>query len=174
MKSELEEVISICCPLAQANALLGHFFREHGNSAGDTARLDLLMNISVPGLAEPLSLQRSVIATIQPLHLPGQMTSSYALQWAPETAGPFPLFSGSLHIESAEDFGTFRLKLVGEYTPPLGLIGKAFDISIGTHIAHATANQLLGSIKAFLEHEFDEAEQRKAIPTPGEITVNTN
>ncbi len=89
------------------------------------------------------------------------MTPRYQVQWAPETAGPFPLFSGELVVDSGNDFDTFALRLRGNYTPPLGLVGKGFDVAVGNRVAQATANDLLHRVRDFIEREFRTDEGRK-------------
>jgi hypothetical protein len=159
--SHLEQRLAVTCPLAQADARLGEFFREYGNSAGDTARLTLRVSVGVPGLVTPLTLHRTVVATIQPHRLPADTTPRYTVQWAPETPGPFPLFAGELAVESGDDYDSFTLRLDGNYTPPLGLIGKGFDIAVGNRIARATANDLLHTVRASIERHFQANEARK-------------
>ena len=65
----------------------------------DTAKLSLKLDLSVPGVPIPISLARSVIANpIQPHRRPSDMTPRFDVQWAPEKAGPLPLFSGELVV----------------------------------------------------------------------------
>lgn len=157
--SQLEQQVTVACPLAQAASRLKHFFREHGNPDGDTAKLELRIEVNIPGMASPLRFGRAVIATIQPHHLPADMEPRYAVQWAPEVPGPFPLFSGELLVESMDDYDSFRLRLSGSYTPPLGLVGQGFDHAVGNHVAQTTAANLLDRIKDVIERDFaaDEA-----------------
>ncbi|GAC1307302.1 MAG: hypothetical protein NVSMB19_19960 [Vulcanimicrobiaceae bacterium] len=159
--SHLDQRTSITCPLAQAATRLKHFFREHGNKDGDTAKLTLGINVDMAGIATPAALQRSVIVTIQPHQLPADMTPRYRVQWAPEKPGPFPLFAGELVVGGGADFDTFSLRLSGSYTPPLGLVGKGIDVAVGNRVAQSTANDLLHRIKNFIEREFEADEARK-------------
>ena len=137
--SQLEERSSVACPLAQAAMRLKYFFHEHATAEANAAKLTLGINVKVAGLPVPLTLQRSVIATIQPHHLPADMTPRYRVGWAPESPGPFPLFAGELVVESGDDYEMFTLRLSGAYTPPLGLFGKGFDVAVGNRLAHASA-----------------------------------
>ncbi len=140
---------------------LHHFFRKHGNPDADTAKLDLGLNVDIPGLPVPIPLQRSVIATIRPHRLPADMTPRYRVQWAPETPGPFPLFAGELVVDAGADFDTFTLHLSGNYTPPLGLLGIGIDVAVGNRVARATANDLLHRIRDFMEQDFRADEVHK-------------
>ncbi len=140
---------------------LNRFFREHGNPEGDTAKLELRIEANLPRTPASLTLQREVIATIQAHHLPADMEPRYRVQWAPEVPGPFPLFSGELVVEGLEDYDSFRLRLRGDYTPPLGLLGQGFDTVIGNHIAQATASDLLQRVREIIERDFRADETAK-------------
>jgi len=120
----------------------------------------------VPGLPTPLTLERSVIATIKLHHLAADMTPRFAVQWTPEKPGPFPLFAGELLVEAGNDYDTFTLRLSGTYMPPLGVVGKGFDTVLGNRIAQATAADLLHRLKDMIEQEFEVDEQRKRRPEP--------
>ncbi len=159
--SHLDQDISIRCPLAQARKRLTDFFREFGNREGDTLKLVLHIDLTVPGLKAPLTLGRSVIATIQPHHHPGDMEPRFRVQWAPQTPGPFPLFAGELTVEGASDYDSFRLRLSGDYSPPLGTVGKSFDLLLGKRIAEATTDNLLHRIRNAIELAFQHDESAK-------------
>jgi hypothetical protein len=160
--SHLERRITINCPLAQAAARLQSFYAAHGSADGDVVRLSLQASVDVPGVPNPVVLQRAVIATIHKNHLPADMTPRYRVEWAPEVPGPFPLFGGELFVEG-DNYETFVLSLAGDYTPPLGLLGKGFDALVGKRIADATASNLLERIKSFVESEFTAGEAAKSL-----------
>jgi hypothetical protein len=159
--SQLKQEVTVACPLAQAATRLQRYFREHGNREGDIAKLTLSIELDIPGVPTPLTLKRSVVATIQPHHLAADMEPRYLVQWAPEVPGPFPMFSGELIVESMDDYNSFRLRLGGEYSPPLGLLGQAFDQAMGNHIARAAAGDLLRRIKEAIERDFQADEAAK-------------
>jgi hypothetical protein len=159
--SQLDQEVTVTCPLAQAAARLRHFFKEHGNPDGDTSKLTLRIEVNIPGVPTPLTLQRAVIATIQLHHLPSDMEPRYQVQWAPEVPGPFPLFAGELVVESMDDYDSFRLRLKGAYTPPLGLVGQGFDNAMGNHVAQATAADLLHRIRDVIERDYQANEALK-------------
>lgn len=75
-----------------------------------------------------------------------------SLEWAAEGGGPFPTFTGRLVLRPHS--GQTELELQGEYTPPLGEIGAAFDAFVGNKIARTTIRILLENLKAALEEEF--------------------
>ncbi len=160
----LDQHVTIACPLAQAAMRLTHFFKANGNGKDDVAKLALHAGVEVPGRAEPIELQRSVIATIELHPELGDMEPRYRLAWAPAVPGPFPSFAGELIVGGTEDYDSFSLRLIGDYTPPLGLVGQGFDAVVGKHIASATADDLLHRIRDAIEREFraDEANKHGA------------
>lgn len=74
------------------------------------------------------------------------------LTWEPTGGGPFPKFSGTIKMRPLSP--DTELALSGEYQPPLGVVGEAFDAVIGKRIAEATAQTLLETIKEGLEADF--------------------
>lgn len=170
--STLDQRVIILCPLAQAAARLRQFFHGNGNAEPDTVRLVLHANVDIPGVSTPGGLERAVIATIQPRHLAADMTPRYSVQWAPETPGPFPLFAGELFVDCGDDYDTFRLRLSGEYKPPLGLLGKGFDAVVGRRIAQATASDLLRRIKDLVERQFAADEERKRLVRQSQLDAS--
>lgn len=161
MVSHLDRQVVIACPLPQAALRLQHYFRDHGNADGDTMKLQLGIDVVLPGSNTAVAVKRAVIATIQPHHLASDMTPRYRVQWAPEVPGPLPLFSGELLVCACNDFDSFSLQLAGGYTPPLGNFGEGFDRAIGHRIANATADGLLAHVKDAIEREFRADEARK-------------
>lgn len=162
MVSHLDRDIVIACPLPQAATRLRHYLHEHGNADGDTVRLDVGVDVPMPGSHAAVAVKRSVIATIQPHHLSADMAPRYRVQWAPELPGPLPLFAGELLVGGNNDFDSFSLRLHGTYSPPLGIFGKGFDVAVGNRIAQATVENPLQHVKAAIETQFLADEARKA------------
>jgi hypothetical protein len=163
MATRITQRTLVRCPSAQSAKRLADVFREHGNDAGDTAKLSLFLELSVPGLTEPLRLKRAVIVTLQPHHVKGDMEPRYRVQWAPAEPGPFPLFAGELRVEGDVDYNSFFLALDGSYEPPLGLIGAGFDVIVGSRVAAVCARNLLALIAENIESAFAADEARKAM-----------
>jgi len=82
----------------------------------------------------------------------GRHPDRLSLRWKPQGDGPYPTFTGSLTIHPVS--GETELELKGEYEPPFGALGIAFDALAGNRAARATAHALLGELKAELEREF--------------------
>lgn len=159
--SQLQQEIDVVCPLGQAGSRLQRFFRVHGNPDGDVLTLDLRADIKVPVLDIPLSFECPVVATVQSKHRPADMTPRFSVQWAPAKPGPYPLFNGELLVEGDDDYNSFTLRLSGSYEPPLGVVGKGFDVVVGNRIAHETATNLLRLLKEGVERDFRADEDRK-------------
>jgi hypothetical protein len=165
--SHLNAHIIVACPPAQAGSRLKAFLRDRGNRDGGIAKFALSIDVEVPGLPIPLKLQRSIIATIQPHHAAGDMEPRYSVQWAPEHPGQFPLFAGEFIIEGTGDYQSFIIRIVGAYTPPLGVFGKGFDAAIGNRIAQTVANDLLRRMRDTIEHDYRADEEQKRPATQG-------
>ncbi|MEO7202908.1 MAG: hypothetical protein ABI431_08570 [Candidatus Tumulicola sp.] len=161
--AKIRQNTEVHCPLFQASDRLAEVFRAHGNAEGDSAHLTLWVDASIPGMPTPIRLERSVIVTIERLHLVGEMVPTYTVRWGPTEPGPFPTFTGTLHVDADDDYDTFSLRLDGAYEPPLGLIGAAFDGIIGGRIAAMCSRNLLSLIAGEIEANYakDEAEKSK-------------
>jgi hypothetical protein len=159
--SHIAERIAVACPPAQAASRIRRFFRENGPPSGDTTQLDLRVEIALPGIGTLLELQRSVVVTLQEHHVPGDETPRYRIQWAARVPGPFPLFAGELRVDEWTDYDSFSLRLEGDYAPPLGMAGEAFDFALGNRIARATAGDLLARIKNAIDRDFERDEATK-------------
>jgi hypothetical protein len=149
--STLSERVLVAVPAAQSQARLAEYLHALDGRRNGTVRISLSLPVTFPGLAIPLSLQRTVVATLSPFRLPGEIAPRREVRWAPLRPGPFPAFRGELTVEPAEEGRAFWLVLDGTYEPPIGLIGEAFDAIVGRNIARATALDLLGRMKASLE-----------------------
>ncbi|HET9095732.1 MAG TPA: hypothetical protein VFN37_03640 [Candidatus Baltobacteraceae bacterium] len=73
------------------------------------------------------------------------------VQWTPKPGAPYPEFIGQIILRADPDAGTV-LELTGDYLPPFGAPGRAFDLFIGTKIATATAKSVLRKMAEAIEH----------------------
>lgn len=80
----------------------------------------------------------------------------WSIRWTPEHGGPFPDFRGYLSVQYASD-GRAQLEIRGEYAPPLGALGKGFDLIAGQRIASLTCRNLLADFAARIERHGEEA-----------------
>jgi hypothetical protein len=141
---------SVAAPLGAAHRLLQRYLDKHPGPDG-TARIVL----------QAASHERAVIVSVTAAHRPQDMEPRYRVVWEPEEAGVFPNFEGILAIGAADDYNSFDLDLDGEYEPPLGLVGKTFDLVIGHRIADETLQTLLGEIQRDIEANFTAEEAAK-------------
>jgi hypothetical protein len=117
--------------------------------------LDLVVPLKGLGLPTELELERAVTVEFRTQRnklLIGRDPERIDVAWSPKDGGPYPDFKGSIAIQPAS--GNTELELHGEYEPPLGFVGAAFDAVLGNRIAQATANALLGTLKAELERDY--------------------
>jgi len=73
-----------------------------------------------------------------------------------------------MSVRADYDYTTSLLELVGEYEPPLGAAGKAFDLLAGSRIASQTARYLLAEIAGELEQRYRQDETAKRVSTGSE------
>lgn len=95
-------------------------------------------------VSKSVAVKFSEVANCQPSHLT-------AISWRPAGGGPFPHFNGTIGILPNGTDDSCDLTLQGEYDPPLGAIGDAFDAVVGKHIARLTARNLLDEIAIMME-----------------------
>jgi hypothetical protein len=137
-------------PLGSAKRLLLHYLSGHPGPDG-AARITLRAG----------GLERAAVVTLTPAHRPQDMEPRFAVHWEAEAGGPYPAFNGTLAVGGAEDYDAFSLDLDGDYEPPLGVAGKAFDMVVGHRIADATVRELLVEIQRAIEAQFQAEEAAK-------------
>jgi hypothetical protein len=155
--SKINEAVYVDCPPERAKTyLLNHFEstgRHHGN-----AIIPLTATIG-SGAGTHVTVTRDAIATLA--SAPGGSGLEYQvrIEWTPTTKEPLPKFDGVFHVQWDEEFGKCRLVLDGEYDPPLGVVGKAFDAAVGHQIAQNTVRSLLETLRSDIELAY-----RKDVP----------
>jgi hypothetical protein len=108
------------------------------------------------------ALEKDVLVTYGPGEDPMRFDEPWRVHWTPEGGGPYPDFDGELTVRADESYRRAILELRGDYNPPLGTFGHAFDLVIGSKIAARTARALLQTIAQSMETRFAAEEQRKA------------
>jgi hypothetical protein len=99
-----------------------------------------------------VELQEDVIVDFAKMVHLKLLTGETAVVWRPvHGGGMIPSFTGRLSFAAAESAESCQLSLDGTYTPPLGVVGAAFDVVFGHAIARATAQRLLKSIAQDVE-----------------------
>lgn len=157
--SQIRERMYARCPFGKAPSYLNHYLdgiaRDSGGRAGI---IHLKVSLADLGLPSGLAIVHDVEACYEPVTETEYGSHDTHIAWAPVGGGPYPSFSGLISIEADETYGSSSLIIEGEYAPPLGLVGKAFDAIVGRRIAEATARELLLQIRASLEAESRKSE----------------
>ncbi|HTU82186.1 MAG TPA: hypothetical protein VMF61_08660 [Candidatus Acidoferrales bacterium] len=152
--SELQERRVVACPY--------HIAREHlavdlGNRAGSKTPNVLTLHAPLAGAA----VTKNVLVTIATADDPMHFDQPWKVHWTPEGGGPYPDFDGTLTVRADEDYHSSVLELRGDYRPPGGIVGAAFDLAVGSKIASATARTLLDEIASVMESSYAAAERAK-------------
>lgn len=129
--STIRDFTMVACPFADVPRRL---YERFGNGATVTLRLKL----------GELHFERDVQLKLRDK----SGRAGYRVldvSWEPKGGGPYPGFHGTLTIAD-EGVGWSRIDLDGEYTPPFGVFGAAFDATVGHRIAFVTTTELLAQI----------------------------
>jgi len=146
------------CPYVRAVVYIDRYVDQlplAGPQSG--RRLRLRAPLDALGIGGGLALDRDVVAEFDNLEPKHAFEHAKSVTWRPEGGGPFPVFKGSLLVAAATPKSCV-VSLEGDYEPPLGVVGKAFDATAGRAIAQATADELLRIIceRLDLDHMRDE------------------
>jgi hypothetical protein len=109
----------------------------------------VLLRVPLAGVEGAPALQKEVTLEYRSDKGPAD-NRPWLVRWRAD-GGLYPSFDGKLALEFEGE--TPVLVLAGEYEPPLGIAGQAFDAVIGAHIASATAREFLRSIAEKMDHE---------------------
>lgn len=154
------ERLVLHCPYVRAR----EYLRESLESAADNGTVQTLPLTAtlrfVPG-----ALEKNVLVRYERSRDPLHFDEPWQVSWTPENGGPYPDFSGELTVRADDTYQGAVLELSGDYAPPLGAPGKAFDMVLGARIASSTARGLLQSIGARMEERYrqEEAEKGRAV-----------
>jgi hypothetical protein len=150
--AQLVECAFVDCPYHRARAYLASGVGERiGSGAPLTLRVPL----------GGVELKKDVVVTFTPGVDPMHMDQPWRVHWTPEGGGPYPDFDGELTVRADEDYTSSVLELSGEYTPPGGALGQAFDYVVGSRIATITAQTLLARLREEFETRFHSEEAAK-------------
>lgn len=152
--STIYERHAVACPYTLAK---GYLAAELGALAESGRAGVLTLRATVPGAA----LSREVLVTYAAGTDPMHFDQPWRVHWTPKDGGPYPDFDGELTVRADYDYSDAILELTGDYRPPGGAIGAAFDRTLGARIASSTATKLLAEIGARLEARYREDEAAK-------------
>ena len=111
----------------------------------DNGELRWTMRVPVGGAVA----SRDVVSVVRPLaHKAGEATVE--LRFGPEGSSLYPVFEGRLSAGAVDPWNV-RLEIEGTYEPPLGIIGAAFDATVGARLARASIRRLLRDLADELE-----------------------
>lgn len=119
------------------------------------SRISIVVPFRKLGINTNLGVERDVdvsFVTLRGHKGERQLHDELQLNWEPSGGGPFPVFNGRLKMQPLS--ADTELILSGDYEPPGGMLGEAFDAVIGKRIAEATAQTLLEQLKEDLEDDF--------------------
>ena len=156
--SKVKETTSVDCPLHEIMYYAERYFSVHrrGQEPGVFTLSVDSADLQIPGHVQA---RHDVKIAYEVKKATGDQPDAIALAWDPKDA-VVPKFAGALHAERSESAHSILI-LEGEYRPPFGVVGAAFDAVLGQKIAKATAASLLRDIKSFIESNYSTA--RKTI-----------
>lgn len=144
----LTRSVTVKTPSTFALAYMSTYFMDRGARAGGA---DLALRFPLPRFpVGGLTIEKRVKVHLKYRGGSGQPLT---LAWEPLDRSPVPGFEGSLET-ALETETTCRLTIAGNYAPPGGIAGVAFDQLIGVHIAGATIEALLDRFTTAIEAEY--------------------
>jgi hypothetical protein len=144
------------CPYVRARGYLHEEIEGSIHNAGATT---LPLKATLPLLKG--ALEKDVLVSYRKGEDPLRFDEPWLVHWTPEGGGPYPDFDGELTVRADESYRRAVLELRGEYKPPLGTFGQAFDLVLGAKIAARTARALLQEIARVMEERFHGEESLK-------------
>jgi hypothetical protein len=144
------------CPYVRAR----DYLRDALQTAADGKTVQSLP-LSAPLALVPGSLEKSVLVRYERGRDPLHFDEPWNVYWTPEGGGPYPDFAGELTVRADENYRCAVLELRGDYVPPFGAVGRAFDMAAGQKIASATARALLENIAHIMEERYRSEESAK-------------
>lgn len=151
------------CPYARARGYLEESIEEviHKERAA-------VLPVTLPLPFTSGALEKNVLVSYSHGEDPMRFDEPWKVHWTPEGGGPYPDFDGVLTVRADESYRRAILELSGEYKPPLGALGQAFDFVIGSKIASQTASALLKEIARGMEERFNGEESAKSPASRGD------
>lgn len=120
-----------------------------------TVASELHVNIAGIEIGTDISISVTDIEE-EPKKITSPAKTRIELEWeAAKMPHLFPLMNAELSIYPLTSTET-QLELKGNYTPPLGLLGKAIDAVAGHRIAEASVHQFIKDISVYLRNELAE------------------
>ena len=158
--THIYERIFLKCPYIRAR----EYLRDSLEAAVDGKTVQSLP-LTAPLAFVPGTLEKNVLVRYERGKDPLHFDEPWDVYWTPEGGGPYPDFAGTLTVRADESYRAAVLELQGDYVPPFGTVGRAFDMVLGAKIASATAKDLLRQIARVMEERYlsEEAAKNQAV-----------
>lgn len=154
----IDERRYVRCPYAQARDYLHESLQPASQS-----KLPQSVRLTATVPATSIELAKEVRVEYAHATDPMYFDEPWSVRWAPEGGGLYPSFQGQLTVRADESYGSCILELQGEYAPPAGAVGRAFDAALGKKIAQETAQNLLSAIAFQFEARYNNEEAAKHV-----------
>ena len=138
-------VDTINYPPLQAERLLDEYLGRRRASGGEIC-VSLRLDLAEFGIGGELAIVHDVIMRIRKNPSDEASQASYRIDWTPSSGGPYPRFLGTMNALPARDGRTTTLEVTGDYEPPFGAVGAAFDAVVGKKIAAGTLRAFVREI----------------------------
>lgn len=154
--THIYERLFLQCPYVRAR----EYLRDDLQAAAD-GKIVRSLPLTAPMTVLPGTLEKRVLVRYERGNDPLHFDEPWNVYWTPEGGGPYPDFAGELSVRADENYRGAVLELRGEYAPPFGPVGRAFDMVVGAKIASATARALLMEIAQTMEERYHKEEAAK-------------
>ena len=151
------ERLYLNCPYVRAR----EYLRDQLEAAAD-GKTTHSLPLSAPLAFVPGTLEKSVLVRYERGRDPLHFDEPWRVYWTPEGGGPYPDFAGEITVRASESYHGAVLELVGDYAPPFGALGRAFDMVLGSKIAASTARELLLAIGRTMDTRYHAEEAAKS------------
>jgi hypothetical protein len=132
------------CPFSIAQDYTADFL-EHAEDGGEHAEIRIPLHLFGMTLHRRVGLTFSIHSDDSE---PGRSHDQLRVWWTSGTA-LLPDFHGDIKFRI--DGGATRILIEGQYTAPLGVLGRLFDSVIGKRVAATSAKDLASRIATYLE-----------------------
>ena len=151
-------------PFEHASSYLDQYIHDVVSDGGGHIVLSVAIPVERFGVDKRIELSRMVSVRFSPVEGGESTTRLTGIWWEPDQGGPYPQFSGTIGLAANEHPDRCNLVLEGEYDPPFGIVGDAFDAIIGKHIARTTVRNLLDEIAIIMETSYASSSVETPLP----------
>lgn len=149
-------------PFASAGEYLEQYIHDVVSDGGGRIMLSVAVPIERLGIDRRIEVSRMVSVRFVKPEDPQLAAQLTGISWEPDKGGPYPQFTGSIRLEADENADRCCIMLEGEYDPPFGVVGDAFDALVGKHIARTSVRNLLDEISIIMETSYASSKTQAA------------